>query len=117
MFNNQTNKEEKRRRITNRSALTTNTISSINQSINQSILTTTTFSQSTVKSVLTATFEQRPLVNNDQPDTQGAQINTSFIGGTSEYRTPLNNSHIFGVPMVVGCTYTGLTVSLFLNQT
>ncbi len=38
----------------------------------------------TVKPVLTATSEQRPPVNNDQPDPQTSQINTSFIGGNSE---------------------------------
>jgi hypothetical protein len=39
---------------------------------------------STVKPVLTTTSEQRPPVNNGQSDPQTSQINTSFIGGTSE---------------------------------
>ncbi len=39
---------------------------------------------STVKPVLTTTSEQRPPVNNGQSDPQTYQINTSFIGGTSE---------------------------------
>ncbi len=38
----------------------------------------------TVKPVLTVTSEYRPPVNNGQPDPQTSQINTSFIGGTSE---------------------------------
>ncbi len=38
----------------------------------------------TVKPVLTTTSEQRPPVNNGQPDPQTSQINASFIGGTSE---------------------------------
>jgi hypothetical protein len=42
--------------------------------------------ESTVKPVLTTTSEQWPPVNNGQPDPQTSQINTSFIGGTSEQR-------------------------------
>ncbi len=38
----------------------------------------------TVKPVLTTTSEQRPPVNIGQSDPQISQINTSFIGGTSE---------------------------------
>jgi hypothetical protein len=38
----------------------------------------------TVKPVLTATSEQRPPVNNGQPDPQTSQTNWSFIGDTSE---------------------------------
>jgi hypothetical protein len=39
----------------------------------------------TVKPVLTTTSEQRPHVNNGLPDPKASQINTSSIGGTSEY--------------------------------
>jgi hypothetical protein len=40
--------------------------------------------QYTVKPVLTATSEQRPPVNNGQPDPQTSQTNCSFIGENSE---------------------------------
>ena len=38
-----------------------------------------------VRPVLTTISEQRPHVNNGLPDPKATQINTSYIGGTSEY--------------------------------
>ena len=58
----------------------------------------------TVKPELTATFEQRPPVNNGKYNLVMASIKSTFI------RTPLSNGHFFQVPRVAvvhrfDCTY------------